>query len=165
MASPVRKLNGSMHIPRALATPLTGSNCDITILLVDDQPAVRYGLQLIFELEMEPLRIWEAGSSAEAIALVERVQPDVVIMDVDLPDDNGIITTQQLTQLLPHCLIIILTIHSRPDVRSHALAAGAWAFVEKGKPDEMRLTLHQAIQYLRGRMPPAPPATLGGRFL
>jgi len=123
---------------------------EITILLVDDQPAVRFGLQLLFELEAEPLHVWEAGSSAEALALVERIRPDVVIMDVDLPDHSGITATQHLKQLLPGCLVIILTIHSEPEIRCRAQAAGAWAFVEKGRPEEMRSALHRAIQCIKG---------------
>lgn len=139
-----------MHAALAYMSSPVIASPEVTILLVDDQPAVRFGLQLLFELEPEPLHVWEAGSGAEALALVERVRPDVVIMDVDLPDHNGITATQRVKQLLPGCLVIMLTIHSRPEIRSRALAAGAWAFVEKGKPEEMRATLHRAIQCIRG---------------
>lgn len=122
---------------------------EVTILLVDDQPAVRFGLQLFFQLEVELLRFWEAGSSAEALALMEGLRPDVVLMDVDLPDRDGISATRQLTTLWPHCLVIILTIHGQPEVKAHALAAGAWGFVEKGQPEELRTALRQAIHQVK----------------
>ena len=128
---------------------MAGSIPEITILLVDDQPAVRFGLQLLFQLEPEPLSVCEAGNSAEALLLVERERPDVVIMDVELPDRNGIDATQQIIRLLPGCLVIVHTIHGQPEVRSSALAAGAWAFVEKGAPEAIRKALHQAIGRLK----------------
>jgi len=134
-----------------IRTPqVAGSTSEFTILLVDDQPAVRFGLQLLFQLEARPLRVCEAGSSAEALAIVEREHPDVIIMDVDLPDRDGINATRQITKLLPGCLIIVHTIHGRPEVRSNAFEAGAWAFVEKGTPDAIRTALHQAIRRLEG---------------
>lgn len=134
-----------------MQTPqVAGSISEITLLLVDDQPKVRYGLQLLFQLEAEPLRVCEASSSAEALAIVEREHPDVIIMDVDLPDRDGINATQQITRLLPGCLIIVHTIHGRPEVRSNAFAAGAWAFVEKGAPEAIRIALHQAIRRIKG---------------
>jgi DNA-binding NarL/FixJ family response regulator len=125
----------------------------ITILLVDDQPAVRFGLQLLFQLEVEPLRFCEAGNSAEALAMIDAWRPDVVIMDVNLPDRDGIFATKQLTRVWPHCLVIVLTIHNRPDIRLQALAAGAWAFVEKGRPEDMRFALRQAIHLLKSAPP------------
>lgn len=139
-----------MHAAFDTRAPAMSSSA-ISVLLVDDQPAVRYGLQLLFELETETLQVWEAGSSAEALALVKHTRPDVVIMDVDLPDHSGILTTQHLKVLLPRCLVIMLTIHNRPEVRSRALEAGAWAFVEKGKPEEICTTLQRAIQCLQGK--------------
>jgi len=137
--------NAVMRIPQVVS-----SSPEITILLVDDQPAVRFGLQLLVQLEAEPLRVCEASSSAEALAIVEREHPDVIIMDVNLPDRDGINATQQITKLLPGCLIIVHTIHGRPEVRSNAFAAGAWAFVEKGTPEAIRIALHQAIRRLKG---------------
>jgi len=150
MGLSIRRPKNPMHAALACISSPVIASPEVTILLVDDQPAVRFGLQLLFELEPEPLHVWEAGSGAEAFALVERVRPDVVIMDVDLPDHNGITATQHVKQLLPGCLVIMLTIHSGVEVRSRALAAGAWAFVEKGKPEEMRATIHRAIQCIKG---------------
>lgn len=121
---------------------------ELTILLVDDRPSVRFGLQLLFELEMDTLDIWEAGSSTEALTLAANMRPDLVFMDVQLPDRDGISATAQMTELWPHCLVIILTLHDRPEIRSLAMAAGAWAFVEKGNPEDVRFIFKEALRVL-----------------
>lgn len=124
---------------------------EITMLLVDDLPAVRFGLRMLVQLEFEALAICEASSSAEALVMAANLHPDLVIMDVELPDRDGIATARQLVRLDPDCLVIVLTIHSRPDIRSQALAAGAWAFVEKGSAEDLRAAIEQALRHLQLR--------------
>jgi DNA-binding NarL/FixJ family response regulator len=122
---------------------------NFSILLVDDQPAVRYGLRLLFQLESDHLTICEAGTGGEAIKMATSVHPDLIIMDVELPDRDGIVAAQQLISLDPHCLVIMLTIHNRSDVRARALAAGAWAFIEKQRPNDVRMVVREALGYLQ----------------
>jgi DNA-binding NarL/FixJ family response regulator len=124
---------------------------ETTILLVDDQPAVRFGLRLLIQLEFPTITICEASSSAEALAIATSIHPDLIIMDVELPDRNGIATAKQLMRLRPGCLVIILTLHGRHSVRSEALTAGVWAFVEKGRPEDLRAAIRQAICFLRAK--------------
>lgn len=122
---------------------------DVKVLLVDDQQNVRIGLRMLLQLEPGATVIGEAGTGAEAVELARVLNPDVVIMDVEMPGIDGIAAARQCIGLWPHCIIIILTIHDRPEVRERALSAGAWAFVEKGKPQELRDAYRQALGVLR----------------
>jgi DNA-binding NarL/FixJ family response regulator len=124
---------------------------EISVLLIDDQPAVRFGLRMLVQLELEYLTICEASSSAEALLMASHIRPDLVITDVELPDRDGITMTRQLVSVWPDCIVIVLTIHAQPSIRSQALAAGAWAFVEKGRPEDLRAAIRRALCHLRAR--------------
>lgn len=118
---------------------------EFTVLVVDDQASVRVGLRLLLQFESNVNIVGEAGNGAEAVALARSLRPDLVIMDVEMPGLDGVAAARRCVDLLPACMVIMLSIHSRPEVRERALAAGAWAFVEKGKPQELRDTLRRAI--------------------
>lgn len=122
---------------------------DFTVLLVDDQPNVRVGLRMLLQLEADNTVVGEAGNGAEAETLARTLGPDLVIMDVEMPGIDGIAAARRCIDLRPQCMVIILSIHNRPEVRERALAAGAWAFVEKGKPQELRDAFRQALGVLR----------------
>lgn len=118
------------------------------ILLVDDQPAVRSGLKMLFQLETADLKIDEAGTGFEALSAARLNPPDLVIMDVEMPGIDGFAATEQLIDALPTCLVIMLTIHDTPQLRSRALAAGAWAYIRKGRPEEVRDAFRQALGFI-----------------
>lgn len=117
--------------------PRIGAYRECGILLVDDQPAVRQGLRLLLELETRVIVLGEAGTAAEALTLAADLRPDVVIMDVEMPGMDGIEATALLVAMLPQCSVIILTINDSSATRVRAMAAGARAFVEKGRPGEI----------------------------
>ena len=126
----------------------TDGRSEVRILLVDDQPEVRCGLRMILQLEAGAVVIGEAGTATEALMLAEALKPHLVIMDVEMPGIDGIAATERLLGMWPECLIIILTIHNRPDIKARAFAAGAWAFVEKGRPEDMRTAFRRAQSVL-----------------
>lgn len=103
----------------------------IKLLIVDDEPAVRKGLRMRLASEPEVVVVGEATSGEEAFALVETLHPDVVLMDVALPQMDGIAATQALHTAFPQVAVIILTIHDDEATRRRARAAGAAAFVTK----------------------------------
>ncbi|MBN2391197.1 MAG: response regulator transcription factor [Anaerolineae bacterium] len=112
----------------------------IKILLVDDQTAVRWGLRMRFGLEPDFIVLGEAGTGVEAIQTAQKLRPDVVVMDVEMPEMDGITATQRLHEMMPHVGIVMLSIHGDADTRARAKAAGARAFVEKQGADEVLLT-------------------------
>jgi len=129
-----------------------GTQRDVGILLVDDQPAVRQGLRLLLQLEPAAAVIGEAGTGTEALALARDLKPDVVFMDIAMPGMDGIETMALLVAMLPQVAVIILTMYGTSDTRARALAAGARAFVEKGRPEEVEVAFRQVSDSLRLRM-------------
>ena len=103
----------------------------IRVLLVDDQPAVRRGLKMRLELEPDVEVIGEAGDGAAAIARATEVQPDIVLMDVEMPGMDGILATRALRAAAPHSAVVVLTLYDDGATRARAQEAGAAAFVAK----------------------------------
>lgn len=112
----------------------------ITLLLVDDQQAVRQALKMRIALEADISIIGEASNGREAIAQVQRLQPDVVLMDVKLPDTDGITVTASAQKAAPRSKIVMLSMYGDASVRRRARQAGAVSFVEKHQPAEHLLT-------------------------
>ena len=128
--------------PRA---PRVGSM--IRLVLVDDQAMVRQALAALLELEPDLTVVGQAGGSVAAVQLVESVQPDVVLMDVQLgPDEtggDGLAATATIMTAHPATRVIILTTFGRPGYLSRALAAGAVGFMVKDAP------AHQLVEAVR----------------
>jgi len=105
-----------------------------TVVLVDDHELIRQGLRRNFERDPAFEVVGEAGSAAEAQNLVAALKPDVVIMDVRLPDASGLDTTRALRAQHPTLGIVILTMYSGDEQVLGALQAGASAFIPKSAP-------------------------------
>jgi DNA-binding NarL/FixJ family response regulator len=117
----------------------------IRVLLVDDQPAVRRGLRVRFQLEPDMRVIGEASTGSEALTLAQILTPDVVLMDIEMPDMDGIEATVALKSVVPLSAVVLLSIHTDRQTRMRAQAAGAVAFVEKrGTTDILLATIRQA---------------------
>jgi len=117
----------------------------IRLLLVDDQPAVRRGLRLRFHLEPDMQVAGEASTGREALTLAQTLTPDVVLMDIEMPDMDGIEATTALLAVVPQSAVVILSIHTDRQTRMRARAAGAVAFVEKrGTTDMLLSAIRQA---------------------
>jgi DNA-binding NarL/FixJ family response regulator len=103
----------------------------IRVLLVDDQAVVRRGLRVLFRQEPDLQIVGEASTGTEALALVQTLTPDVVLMDIQMPEMDGIEATAALRRVAPQSAVVILSIHDDAQTRVQAQAAGAVAFVEK----------------------------------
>lgn len=108
----------------------------IRLVLVDDQAVVRQGLRMRLLLESDITVVGEASNGKEALALVQQLRPDVVLMDVEMPEMDGITTTSTLHTLVPQSAIVMLSIYVDNVTRTRARQAGAVAFVEKHSPTE-----------------------------
>ncbi|MEX2225424.1 MAG: response regulator transcription factor [Dehalococcoidia bacterium] len=107
----------------------------IRILLADDQTNVRKGLRMRLDLEAGIAVVGEAADGESAVSLARKLDPDVILMDVEMPGLDGIRATQQLRQDLPGCCIVVLTIHDDAATRARARDAGATAFISKHQID------------------------------
>ena len=103
-----------------------------SFMLVDDQPSVRQALRMEIELELGRKVVGEASTVSEGLALAQQLQPDIVIMDVGLPDGDGISAVATLRGIAPRCRVLILTMHGDEMTRARAMQAGGDAYAEKG---------------------------------
>ncbi|HEU0003601.1 MAG TPA: response regulator transcription factor [Ktedonobacteraceae bacterium] len=118
----------------------------IRVLLVDDQSVVRRALRVRFHLEPDLEVVGEASTGREALALAQALTPDVVLMDLQMPEMNGIEATAALRRVVPQSAVVILSIYDDAQIRGQAQAAGAVAFVEKrGATDSLLTTIRQAV--------------------
>jgi DNA-binding NarL/FixJ family response regulator len=109
----------------------------IKIVLADDQPLVRGGFRLILEAEEGVAVVGEASDGEEAVAAAQRLKPDIVLMDVQMPRVDGLEATRRIAQNRAiHARVLILTTFERDDYVFEALHAGASGFLLKNAPPE-----------------------------
>ena len=115
------------------------------LLLVDDHAVVRSGLRMLLENERDVEIIGEASSAREAIEAATRLQPNVILMDIGLPDLSGIDATREIKKRLPEVVIVALTIHEDEEYFFKMLEAGATGYVPKrAAPDELLTAIRAA---------------------
>ncbi|WP_276313790.1 response regulator transcription factor [Exiguobacterium algae] len=101
------------------------------IAIVDDHELFREGLKRIFDLEDEFVVVAEGRTGREAIRIAGEMKPEILILDINMPDMNGIEATKQLSVLSPETRVLILSIHDDESYITHALEAGASGFLLK----------------------------------
>jgi len=104
---------------------------EINIVLIDDHKLFREGVKRILEFEPSFKVIAEGDDGTEAEALVKEYQPDVVLMDINMPGMNGVQATSKLVDKFPDVNVIILSIHDDESYVSHALKTGAQGYLLK----------------------------------
>ena len=110
----------------------------VRVLIADDQALVRGGFRMILEAKEDMEVVGEAGDGAEAVELVARLQPDVVLMDVRMPDMDGIEATRRAVASGSSARIVILTTYDVDEYVFAALRAGASGFLLKDvRPPEL----------------------------
>ncbi len=102
-----------------------------TILIVDDYDAVRASLLDWFGTVFPDCALAEARSGEEAVELALARPPDVILMDIGLPQMNGIEATRRIKAAAPQVQVVILTIHEAPEYQAKAAAAGVTAYILK----------------------------------
>jgi DNA-binding NarL/FixJ family response regulator len=117
----------------------------IRILIADDHPVFRYGLRALLMAESDLELVGEANGGAEAIALVEQLQPDVVLMDLNMPGVNGIEATRRILDTSPHIGILVVTMFDDDDSVFAAMRAGARGYVLKGADPAETLRAVRAV--------------------
>lgn len=112
----------------------------IRLLLVDDHAVVRTGLRMLLEVESDIEIVGEADDASEALNQISQLEPDVVLMDIGLPDMSGIDATRSIKQLAPSTAVVALTIHEDEEYFFQMLDAGASGYVPKRAAPEELLT-------------------------
>jgi DNA-binding NarL/FixJ family response regulator len=115
----------------------------VRVLLADDQELVRAGFRMILETQADIEVVGEAGDGVEAVAATRRLRPDVVLMDIRMPNLDGLQATKQIMATGSRSRVLILTTFDLDEYVYQALAAGASGFLLKNAPPE------QLIQAVR----------------
>ena len=128
---------------RHQTTEPPGRGHQTTVLLVDDHPVVREGLRGMIDAEHDLTVVGEAGSGAEAIALAESLRPDVILMDLRMPDVDGVMATERILAALPRTRIVVVTTYESDTDILRAVEAGAAGYLLK---DASRAELADAVR-------------------
>ncbi|PFG41085.1 LuxR family two component transcriptional regulator [Georgenia soli] len=129
----------------------------IKVLLVDDQPLLRTGFSMVLECEPDLTVVGEAADGAVALSQVRALQPDVVLMDIRMPNMDGIEATRRLTAAGPVPKVLVLTTFDHDEYVVEALRAGASGFLLKDVPAD---DLVEAVRVVhRGEAIVAPSVT------
>jgi DNA-binding NarL/FixJ family response regulator len=105
----------------------------IRVLIGDDHEVVRRGLATLFR-DTEITVVGEAGSGQEVVEETLKLQPDVLLLDVRMPDMDGLVALEQVRQKMPHLPVVIFSSYDNPTYVARSVAAGAVDFVLKGSP-------------------------------
>ena len=117
----------------------------IRLMLVDDHEVVRSGLRMLLESEEDIEIVGECSSGEEAVSEAAQLMPDVILMDIGLPDISGIEVTKEIKSASPETAIVALTIHEDEEYFFKMLDAGASGYVPKrAAPEELLTAIHVA---------------------
>jgi two-component system, NarL family, response regulator NreC len=104
----------------------------LTVVVADDHAVVRLGLRSLFEVERDFKLIGEAAEGTDVLPLVERLQPDVLILDLVMPGQNGLDLIRQVTERFPRTRVVVLSMHADRSYVASAVRNGACGYVTKG---------------------------------
>lgn len=128
----------------------------IRILLVDDHQILREGLRALLESEEDLSVVAQAGRGEDAIRLAAETKPDVIIMDLGLPDMNGLDAIQIIRRATPDCRIVVLSMHSQRDFVLRAVELGCDGYVPKSSAHtslmEAIRVVHSGERYLHPKI-------------
>jgi two-component system response regulator NreC len=127
----------------------------IRILLADDHALVRQGFGMILGAQADMQVVGQAGNGREAVELAEKLHPDVVIMDVTMPELNGIEATRRLATSAPRTRVLALSMHKDSVYVREMLRAGARGFLLKDSGDADLVAAVRAVAKGEGYLSPA----------
>jgi len=111
---------------------------EIRVMLVDDHTILREGLRLLLSKQENIRIIGEASKGEDALRMAKELSPDLIIMDISLPDINGISLTRMITQADPRIAVLVLTMYNEKEYLISALKAGALGYlIKEGTIEEM----------------------------
>lgn len=117
--------------------PAPPHTLSVRILIADDQKRTRQSLKALLAASLARPEIWEAADGAEALRLAEELHPRLVVMDIRMPEVDGLTATRDIKSRWPDIRVLVLSMY--PGQQEEARAAGADLFVGKGEPPERLL--------------------------
>jgi two-component system, NarL family, response regulator LiaR len=120
---------------------------ELTVMLVDDHPVVRGGVRAYLDVQPDIEVVGEAGSGREAVELAATLVPDVVLMDLVMPEMDGVVATRRVRQVSPHTRVIVLTSYHDDAHVFPAIKAGALSYLLKdASPAEVAQAVRAAAR-------------------
>jgi two-component system response regulator NreC len=127
----------------------------IRIILADDHAVMRRGLRLVLEAQKDFEVVGEASDGREAVTLVETLKPDVAVLDITMPNMNGIEAARQISAKQPGVAIVVLSMHSDEGYVLRALKAGARGYLLKESPEADFIQAIRAVSQGKAFFSPA----------
>ncbi len=118
----------------------------IRVLLADDHAVLRSGLRALLNLEADMEVVGEASNGREAIELSQTLKPDVIVMDISMPEMDGLAATKAIHEIEIPCHIVVLTVHAEEDYLFQMLQMGASGYVLKSSADTELMDAIRAAQ-------------------
>ncbi len=137
----------------------------IRILLADDHTILRAGLRMMLNAQPDFDVVGEAQDGRQAIQEAQKLQPDVILMDITMPDMNGIEATRQIKKLLPETKVLVLTMHEHDEYVFQALRAGASGYMLKEAADTDLISALRVIQNGQFYLSPTAQSVMVGDYL
>ncbi len=138
------------------------------IVIVDDHPMVADGIEAILETYDDLSVLATLGNGREALEAAERLAPDVILMDLNMPEVGGLAATEMILERRPETRILILSMHDSPEYITTALSHGAMGYILKDVPtEEIKVAIDTVMRGERYLCPGSEasltPRTIGGR--
>src|SRR5205823_11224254 len=137
----------------------------IRILLVDDHTILRAGLKMMLNAQPDMDVIGEAHDGRQAVQESQCLHPDIVIMDITMPDMSGIESTRQIKKVLPDVKVLILTMHENDEYVLQAIRAGASGYILKEAADTELISALHVVQYGNFNLSPSSQSVMVGDYL
>ncbi|MGK7897433.1 MAG: response regulator transcription factor, partial [Xenococcus sp. (in: cyanobacteria)] len=115
-------------------TNLESPNQTIKVLIVDDQKMIREGLKALIKTEPDLEVVGTANNGEDSIKLVENLQPDIILMDMEMPGMDGVTATRLICDQFPHIKILVLSTFDTQEYVARSLSSGAMGYLLKGTP-------------------------------
>ena len=123
------------------------STASIRVLLADDHDILRQGLKMLLSMQQEMQVVGEARTGREAVVMAQELLPDVVVMDITMPDMDGLEACQLIRSQQPATQVLMLTMHESEEYFLHALRMGAAGYlVKKAAPSDLRIAINAIAQ-------------------
>jgi DNA-binding NarL/FixJ family response regulator len=119
----------------------------VSILIADDHAVVRRGLRALVETHPKWKVVGEASNGREAVAMAAQVHPNVAILDISMPELNGLDAAAQILKASPHTRILMLTMHAAEELIEKTLGAGASGYILKSDAEKDLITAVEALMH------------------